>query len=90
MVEGNKYDSSVAAAVVVHTLDMHLPLYRQTDIFASSGWTPSRSTLQNLVDQVDFVLLGLVAFMTKLVQQDSAVGLDESSCRMRIARSCWI
>lgn len=82
LVEGNKYDSSVAAAVVVHKLDMHLPLYRQTDIFASSGWTPSRSTLQNLVEQVDFALLGLVAFMTKLVQQDSAVGLDESSCRM--------
>lgn len=82
LVEGNKYDSSVAAAVVVHKLDMHLPLYRQTDIFGSSGWTPSRSTLQNLLEQVDFALLGLVLFMTKLVQKDSAVGLDESSCRM--------
>ncbi len=37
LVEGNKYDSSVAAAVVVHKLDMHLPLYRQTDIFGSSA-----------------------------------------------------
>ncbi len=82
LVEGNKYDSSVAAAVVVHKLDMHLPLYRQTDIFSSSGWTPSRSTLCNLFAQVDFALLGLFAFMLKLVQQDTAVGLDESSCRM--------
>ncbi len=35
--EGNKYDTSVAAAVVVHKFDMHLPLYRQTDVFGSSG-----------------------------------------------------
>ncbi len=37
LVEGNKYDTSVAAAVVVHKFDMHLPLYRQTDVFGSSG-----------------------------------------------------
>lgn len=42
LVEGNKYDTSVAAAIVVHKYDMHLPLYRQTDIFAGSGWNPSR------------------------------------------------
>ncbi len=86
LVEGNKYDSSVAAAVVVQKYDLHLPLYRQTDVFAASGWTPSRSTLQNLLEQVDFAMLGLVMFMTKLVQKDSAVGLDESSCRMLIPK----
>jgi transposase len=86
LVEGNKYDSSVAAAVVVQKYDLHLPLYRQTDVFAASGWTPSRSTLQNLLEQVDFVMLPLVMFMTKLVQKDSAVGLDESSCRMLIPK----
>ena len=86
LVEGNKYDTSVAAAIVVHKFDMHLPLYRQTDIFGSSGWTPSRSTLQNLVEQADFALQGLVAFMAKRVQKDSAVGLDESSCRMLMPR----
>ncbi len=37
LVEGNKYDTSVAAAVVVHKFVMHLPLYRQTDVFGSSG-----------------------------------------------------
>ncbi len=86
LVEGNKYDSSVAAAVVVQKYDLHLPLYRQTDVFAASGWTPSRSTLQNLLEQVDFVTLPLVMFMAKLVQNDSVVGLDESSCRMLIPK----
>lgn len=84
LVEGNKYDTSVAATIVVQKYDMHLPLYRQTDIFAASGWTPSRSTLLNILQQVDFVILPLVAFMARLVQGDGAVGLDESSCRMLI------
>jgi transposase len=82
LVEGNKYDTSVAAAVVVQKYDSHLPLYRQTDIFAASGWTPSRSTLLNILRQVAFAVEPFVNHLTRLVQGDSAVGLDESSCRM--------
>jgi transposase len=82
LVEGNKYDTSIGAAIVVHKHDLHLPLYRQTDIFAASGWTPSRSTLLNILRQVDFVVFSFVAFMASKVQADFAVGLDESSCRM--------
>jgi len=77
LVEGNKYDTSVAAAIVVHKYDSHLPLYRQTDIFAASGWTPSRSTLLNILRQVDFVVSMFVSYMTSKVQADFAVGLDE-------------
>ena len=82
LVEGNKYDSSIAAAVITQKYDAHLPLYRQTDIFAVSGWTPSRSTLLNLIRQSAFVLEPLVSHLAKLVKADEAVGLDESSCRM--------
>ena len=82
LVEGNKYDTSVAAAVVVQKYDSHLPLYRQTDIFAASGWTPSRSTLLNILRQVAFAVEPVVNYLTRLVQGDSVVGLDESSCRM--------
>ncbi len=82
LVEGNKYDTSVAAAVVTQKYDSHLPLYRQTDIFAVSGWTPSRSTLLNLLRQTAFVIEPLVSYMARLVKEDEAVGLDESSCRM--------
>ena len=82
LVEGNKYDSSVAAAVVTQKYDAHLPLYRQTDIFAVSGWTPSRSTLLNLIRQSAFVFEPLVSHLARLVKADEAVGLDESSCRM--------
>ena len=55
LVEGDRYDTSVAAAVVEAKWFLHLPIYRHQDIFAGSGWTPSRSTLVNLVSQVDFV-----------------------------------
>ena len=55
LVEGDRYDTSVAAAVVEAKWFQHLPIYRHQDIFAGSGWTPSRSTLVNLVSRVDFV-----------------------------------
>lgn len=82
LVEGNKYDTSIGAAIVVQKYDLHLPLYRQTDVFAVSGWTPSRSTLLNILRQVAFAVEPLVTYLTRLVQGDSVVGLDESSCRM--------
>jgi transposase len=84
LVEGNKYDTSVAAAVVTHKYDYHLPLYRQTDVFSASGWTPSRSTLLNIMYQVVFAIEPLVGFMAQRVQKDGVVGLDETSCRMLI------
>jgi len=86
LVEGDRYDTSVAAAVVEAKWFHHLPLYRHQDIFAGSGWTPSRSTLLNLVNQVDFVVTPLVAYMTRLVQQDMGVGIDDTGCRMLLPK----
>ena len=40
LVEGNRYDTSVAAQIVTHKYSYHLPIYRQQDIFAACGWTP--------------------------------------------------
>ena len=86
LVEGNRYDTSVAAAVIEGKWATYLPIYRQQDIFASSGWTPSRSTLLNLISQSEFVLQPLAEHMTKLVQQDVAIGLDDTSCRMLLPK----
>jgi len=86
LVEGDRYDTSVGAAVVEAKWFHHLPIYRHQDIFAGSGWTPSRSTLVNLVQQVDFVTAPFVAYMTRLVQQDIGVGIDDTSCRMLLPR----
>jgi transposase len=87
LVEGDRYDTSVAATVVEAKWFLHLPIYRQQDVFAGSGWTPGRSTLLNIVSQVEFVITPLIAFMTRQVQQDIGVGLDETSCRMLLPKT---
>jgi transposase len=87
LVEGDRYDASVAAAIIEAKWFHHLPMYRQQDVFAGSGWTPSRSTLLNIVSQVDFVIAPFIAYMTRCVQQDSGVGLDETSCRMLLPQT---
>ena len=87
LVEGDRYDTSVAATVVEAKWFHHLPIYRHQDVFAGSGWTPSRSTLLNLVSQVQFVITPFIAYMTRLVQQDVGVGIDDTSCRMLLPRT---
>jgi transposase len=86
LVEGDRYDTSVAATIVDAKWFHHLPIYRQQDLFAGSGWAPGRSTLLNIVRQVAFVIAPLIETMTRLVQQDIGVGLDETSCRMLLPR----
>ena len=87
LVEGDRYDTSVAATIIEAKWFHHLPIYRHQDLFASSGWTPSRSTLLNIVSQVEFVISPFIAFMTQRVQQDIGVGLDETSCRMLLPQA---
>ena len=86
LVEGDRYDTSIAAAIIEAKWAIYLPIYRQQDLFASSGWIPSRSTLLNLIRQVQFVIEPFVMYMTKCVQQDIAIGLDETSCRMLLPK----
>ena len=45
LVEGNRYDTSIAAEIIVAKHAYHSPIYRQQDWFAGSGWMPDRSTL---------------------------------------------
>jgi transposase len=86
LVEGNRYDTSVAAAVVEGKWFHHMPIYRHQDIFAGCGWVPGRSTLLNLVSQVQFVIAPFIAHMTHLVQQDIGVGIDDTKCRMLLPK----
>jgi transposase len=86
LVEGDRFDTSVAATIIEAKWHLHLPIYRQQDVFAGSGWIPSRSTLQNIVSQVVFVVAPLIAYMTRLVKEDVAVGVDDTGCRMLLPR----
>jgi len=82
LTEGNRYSPSVAAAVIDYKWGQYIPIYRQQDLFAACGWTPRRSTLVNLVEAAEFAVDPLLELMTRRVQDDIGVGIDETSCRM--------
>jgi transposase len=50
IVESCKYDFSVIAAIAAMKFAFHMPTYRQQDWFAQSGWFPSRSTTNDLIN----------------------------------------
>ena len=86
LVEGDRYDTSVGATIVEAKWFLHLPIYRQQDQFAGSGWTPSRSTLLNIVSQIEFVVTPYIEFIIRQVQQDIGVGFDDTGCRLLLPK----
>ena len=78
LVEGNRYDASVAAQIITAKYGYHLPVYRQQDIFAGSGWTPSRSTLLNILSGAAFVIEPLVEHIRRVVLDSGVIGTDDT------------
>jgi transposase len=78
LVEGNRYDTSVAAEVIANKYAYHLPLYREQDRFAATGWTPSRSTLLNLLVGSAFVLQPLMDHLRRLLLGSGGLGCDDT------------
>jgi transposase len=78
LVEGSRYGTSVAAEVIANKYAYHLPLYREQDLFAGSGWTPSRSTLMNLLAASEFVLKPLAEHFKQRLLGSGGVGCDDT------------
>ena len=78
LVEGDRYDTSVAAEIIAAKYSYHLPVYRQQDLFAGSGWTPARSTLLNILTAAAFVIEPLVAYFKRVVLADDIIGTDDT------------
>lgn len=78
LVEGDRYDTSVAAEVIAGKYGYHLPIYRQQDYFAGSGWVPARSTLLNLLVASAFVIRPLIESFKQAVLMDSILGTDDT------------
>ncbi|MCH8881804.1 MAG: IS66 family transposase [Planctomycetes bacterium] len=78
LVEGDRYDTSVAAEIITGKYGYHLPVYRQQDLFAGSGWTPARSTLLNILTAAAFVLEPLIEHFKQAVLADDIVGTDDT------------
>jgi transposase len=78
LVEGNRFDTSLAAEIITNKYAYHIRLYREQDQFAGSGWTPSRSTLLNLLVASASVVRPLVAHFLRLILADGGVGCDDT------------
>ena len=78
LVEGDKYHTSVAAELLVNKYAYHQPIYRQQDIFAGTGWTPSRSTMLNILTRCHFVIEPLLEYFKQVVLRDSIVACDDT------------
>lgn len=78
LVEGNRFDTGVAVEIIASRFFYHLPYYRQQDVFAGCGWTPSRSTLLNIVTASEFVLQPLAQYYRDLIGKVDVLGCDET------------
>ncbi|MBM4057057.1 MAG: IS66 family transposase, partial [Planctomycetes bacterium] len=87
LVEGNRYDTSVAAEVMVAKYAYHLPVYRQQNLFASCGWTPARSTLQNVLRQAALLIRPLVAHLREVVRAGPIIGTDDTTVTLVVKDS---
>jgi transposase len=78
LVEGNRYDTSVAAEIITGKYAYHQPIYREQDYFAGSGWTPARSTLLNILVAAAFVIRPVAEFFKQTVLGSSILGTDDT------------
>ncbi len=78
LVEGNRYDTSIAAEIITAKYGYHLPIYRQQDWFAGSGWTPSRGTLLNIAAAAGELLPPFIDYFRQEVLGSRAVGTDDT------------
>jgi len=76
--EGSKYDFSVIAAIVGQKFAFHNPTYRQQDWFAQSGWFPSRSTINDLINMSVDTVTPLFDQAWHLLMQQPIVLTDDT------------
>lgn len=86
LVEGNRYDTSVAAEIVTAKYAYFLPTYRQQDWFAGSGWMPQRSTLLNIMASAAYVLEPLYLLYADLVRSSPVVPTDDTPVMLLLPR----
>ena len=78
----SRYHPSVAAQIVNGKFGAHLPYYRLQDIFASSGWTPNRSTLDYVTDLAYEVTQDLPKLMLEELKKSLCIGIDDTQVKL--------
>lgn len=78
LVEGNRFGTCVAAEIITAKCAYYLPVYRQQDWFAGSGWMPGRSTLLNIQANAAYVLEPLYRHYVEQVLAAPVVPTDDT------------
>jgi transposase len=71
IVEGCKYDYSIIAAIACMKFAFYMSTYREQNFFGQSGWYPSRSTLNELLNYAVNSIVPLFAQMEKSMMDQS-------------------
>lgn len=79
LIEGALPTERLIAHVLVSKYADHLPLYRQSQIFARAGIELSRSTLADWVGKAAFHLAPIVERMAKVLKRSTKLFLDETT-----------
>jgi len=79
LVEGNRFDTSIAAEIIAAKYAFHMPTYRQQDWFGGSGWMPDRSTLLNILASAAYVLEPLYHHYAAQVRTSPVIPTDETN-----------
>jgi transposase len=82
IVDGDKYDTSVATQIITHKYAYFLTLYRLQNLFAGSGWAPSRSLMLNILTNCHFIIEPLLAFFKQTLLGDSIIACDDTSMKL--------
>ena len=78
LVEGNRYDTSIAAEIIGCKYGFHLPIYRQQDWFAGSGWTPSRGTMLHIAQKSGDLLPPFIEYLCAEARASGVLGTDDT------------
>jgi transposase len=87
LVEGNRYDTSVAAEIITAKYGYHQPVYRQQDYFAGSGWMVGRSTLLNILVGAAFVIRPLIEHFKHVLLAEGLTATDDTRLTLLVPAS---
>ena len=87
IVEGDRYDSSIATEIITGKFAYHLPLYRLQDYFAGCGWTPSRGTQCNILENSLFLVEPLLNHFRRTLKTDGWIGCDDTGLTLLYPKS---
>ncbi len=85
--KGDHYDASVVATILDYRFGYYLPYYRLQNLFGASGWTPSRSTLENLKSSAAQVMVPFYEYLKTELLQDEVIATDDTGVKLLLPKN---